>query len=431
LIWFYIPLFKIVKIDTLVLTVLASVNCYNTMRERDKMKIALVIDRFLPRKGGGERYVQILAKGLAQEGHDVTIFARRFPVSPPNDRNIHYHVVKVPGWPGFLRVLLFARRCQKEAKKGSFDIVHDVGHMVGADIFNPHGGVEQVWLQRYFASYHHPFHRFLKRIQRLFSPKEWAVILLQKRQFLSDKTRHIIAISPMIKTHIRSRYHGVPEDKITIIQNPTDLSRFKPENRHVFRERERNKLGLKNDDIAILFAGNNFRLKGLYPLIQSLTILEHLNAIAPFFKLLVAGNENPSPWKRVCERAGVGNRVAFLGPVRDMERLYAASDIFALPTYYDSASLVVLEALASGLPVITSVWNGASFLIDVPAAGVVLNGNDNPEEIARALYAYFPGKKREKALEASPKTVIACSLEYHVDQILEIYREVIKKKAHG
>jgi len=401
------------------------------MRERDKMKIALVIDRFLPRKGGGERYVQILAKGLAQEGHDVAIFARRFPGTPPNDRNIHYHVVKVPGWPGFLRVLLFARCCQKEAKNGSFDIVHDVGHMVGADVFNPHGGVERVWLQRYFASYHHPFHRSLKRIQRLLSPKEWAMILLQKRQVLSDKTRHIIAISPMIKTHIRERYPEIPDNKISVIENPADMSRFTPLNRKMFRETKRAELGLNENEIAILFAGNNFRLKGLYPLIQSLTILEHLNASAPFFKLLVAGNENPPPWERVCERVGVGNRVAFLGPVGDMERLYAASDIFALPTYYDSASLVVLEALASGLPVITSVWNGASALIDVPAAGMVLTENDNPEEIARALYTYFPGKKREKALEASPKAVIACSLKYHVDQILEIYLEVIKKKAHG
>ncbi len=395
------------------------------------MKIALVIGRFLPRKGGGERYIEILATGLARKGHEVTIFARRFPPLPPVHENIHYHTIKVPGWPGFLRILLFASRCHAEIRYGSFDIVHDVGHMVGADVFNPHGGVEQIWLKRYFASYHHPAHRLSKRIQRLFSPREWAMIFLQKRQFLSETTHRIIAISPMIKTHIHSFYPGIPGHKVILVQNPTDLSRFNPENRRVFREEGRNKLGLKDNDIAILFAGNNFRLKGLYPLIQSLKILRHLNTKGQSFKLLVAGDENPAPWKRICEKVGVLNRVVFLGGVKEMARLYATSDIFALPTFYDSASLVVLEALASGLPVITSAWNGASILIDDPPTGMVLKENDNPEEIAQALYAYFPREKREDAIKLSPLSVRSLNATQHISQILDIYQEIMSEKQHG
>jgi UDP-glucose:(heptosyl)LPS alpha-1,3-glucosyltransferase len=256
------------------------------------------------------------------------------------------------------------------------------------------------------------------------------MILLQKRQFLSEATSRIIAISPMIKTQIQSRYSDIPRHKIIHVQNPTDLSRFNPENRRGFRVAERNKLGLKDNDIAILFAGNNFRLKGLYPLIQSLKILERLQDNTQSFKVLVAGNESPKAWERVCKKVGVSNRVAFLGAVKEMTKLYAASDIFVLPTFYDSASLVILEALAAGLPVITSEWNGTSVLIDNPSTGMVLKNNDNPREIAQALYAYFPWEKREKSLEASPKAVVDSNLENHVDRILETYREVMMQKTH-
>ncbi len=392
------------------------------------MKIALVIDRFLPKKGGGERYVQVLARNLVRRGHQVTIFARRFPEPPFPDGNIRYQPVHVPSWPGFLRVLLFAQSCEKGLKKGDFDIVHDVGHMVGADIFNPHGGVEQVWLKRYFASYRHPVHRSLKMTQRLLSPKEWAVLYLQKRQYLSPETRRILAIAPMIREHIRSRYPEIPERKITLINNPAELSRFTPKNRERFRQKERERLRLKNGEVALLFAGNNFRLKGLHPLLRSLAALEGLDKNRRPFRLFVAGNEKTSRWQKWAIKWGVERRITFLGPVTEMERLYAAADIFVLPTFYDSASLVVLEALASGLPVITSRWNGASFLIDAPEVGVILKNNDDPREIAQAIHRFFPEKTREQALTAAPQRVSTLGVEFHVDKILEIYGEVLREK---
>ena len=394
------------------------------------MKIALVIDRFLPAKGGGERYVQILAQRLAERGHAVTILARRFPDNTP-PKGIRYHRVGVPGWPGFLKVLRFARQCREEITGGDFDIVHDVGHTIGADIFNPHGGVEQVWLERYFASYNNAFHRAFKRIQRFLSPKERVTLSLQRQQYLSEETRRILAISPMIREHIRAYYPQIPSGKIALIENPAELSRFSPKNRKMYRAEERKRLNLSNGEIALLFVGNNFRLKGLHPLLRSLTVLGKMADNSHPFRLLVAGNESPKRWKRLADKLGVGRRVTFLGPSSEMERLYAASDIFVLPTFYDSAALVVLEALASGLPVITSRWNGTHTLIDVPAAGMVLEDNDNPEEIAKAIYRFFPEEIRAEALQQSPRLVASVGLDNHIDRILQLYDEVIKEKAHG
>jgi len=391
------------------------------------MKIALVIDQYLPHKGGGERYLEMLAYQLVQQGHFVTILARRFPVTSPPPK-IHYHPIHVPPWPGWARLLFFAFQCHKMIKENRFDIVHDVGHTWDADVFNPHGGVEQVWLRRYFASYRHPTHRFLKKLQRLCSPKEWAFLFLQRRQYLSPVTRRVIAISPMIKEHIRAHYPALPAQKVVLVQNPVDLSRFSPQNRPRFRDSTRMSLGLNRNEVALLFAGNNFRLKGLFPLLDALKILSKKT---PNLRLLVAGNEPLRRWKRFCQILQIESRVTFLGSIGEMEKLYAASDIFVLPAYYDSAPLVVLEALASGLPVITSRWAGTSSAIQSPDTGVILQHNDDPIEIARAIQNFLPAEKRRKAFETAPRSIRRQTLTDHVARILEIYHEVMREKGYG
>ncbi len=416
------------QIDTVNLPVVAYSNRCGVKAETDNMNIAFVIDRYLPHKGGGERYLEMLSQQLAKENHHVTILARRFPTAIPPHPRIHYHPIHVPPWPGWIRLLFFAFRCHQVSRDYRYDIVHDVGHTWGADVFNPHGGVEQVWLQRYFASYRHPFHRFLKKLQRLCSPKEWTFLLLQHRQYLSPATSRIIAISPMIMEHIRAHYPTLPAQKVVLVQNPADLSRFSPQNRAHFRKSTRAALGLDKNDVALLFAGNNFRLKGLFPLLEAMKLL---SGHSPHLRLLVAGNESPQRWKRFCQRLGVESIVTFLGPVEKMEQLYAGMDIFVLPAYYDSAPLVILEALASGLPVITSRWAGTSSAIHTPDAGVILENNDDPVEIAKAIRSFLPDEKRQKAFQIAPQSVQSQTLTDHVRHILEIDSEIMKEKTYG
>lgn len=401
---------------------------YGAKVEKPDMKIAFVIDRFLPNKGGGERYLEMLARQLTQQGHKVTILARRFPPGKSLHPNVDYHPISTPPWPGWVRLLFFAYRCHAAANEKGFDLVHDLGHTWGADVFNPHGGVEQVWLNRYFSSYRHPLHRFFKKLQRLCSPKEWVMLLLQRKQYLSPDTRRVIAISPMIVDHIHTFYPRLPPKKLTLVQNPADLTRFSPKNREKFRDVTRTSLGLGKNDLALLFAGNNFRLKGLFPLLYALKLLSE-SPSPP--RLLVAGHEPPRRWKRFCRTLGIDDLVSFLGAVREMERLYAAADIFVLPAYYDSAPLVVLEALASGLPVITSRWAGTSSAIKSADVGAILQDNDNPTEIAQAIRSFFPEEKRQNALQAAPKAVHALSIEDHVAHLLEIYHGIMREKEHG
>ena len=394
------------------------------------MKVALVIDRFLPEKGGTERYVQILAGGLARRGYSVTILAGKFPKVLAMD-GVAFQAVYVPFRSSFLGLLLFAHACKKYLNRATFDIVHDVGYCVGADIFNPHGGVEQVWLKRYFKSYSNFLHRLLKRVQRFLSPKQWMMFRLQKRQFTAPNTRRILAISPMIKAHILERYPDLDGRRVNVVLNPADLAVFNPKSRSEYRKATRKTLGLKRNEVVILFAGNNFRLKGLEPLIKSLKLLK--NEISPFpsFRLLVAGNDSPDRWRRQCRREGVEPEVMFLGHVQTMRDLYAASDIFAFPTFFDSFSLVVLEALASGLPVVTTKWCGAAFLIESPKTGIILEKDYDIQALAEAIRFYSREETRAETLTSLSSSVISCDTKQHLDQICEIYHQILEEKIHG
>src|SRR5205809_7725215 len=145
----------------------------------------------------------------------------------------------------------------------------------------------------------------------------------------------------MVKNEIIDLY-GYPADRIELIRNgvPVDKFRFDPG----LREKGREDLKLKPDQIALLFAGSGWERKGLLFAIEAMQLCKNRN-----MRLLVAGRGNQRSYK--------SKRVEFLGEVLDLARIYAAADIFILPTLYDPFSNACLEALACGLPVITTRAN--------------------------------------------------------------------------
>ena len=141
-------------------------------------------------------------------------------------------------------------------------------------------------------------------------------------------------------------YYAYPADRISVVFNSVDLDRFHPRMREVYRAEKRAELGVGEDVILLLFAGNNFRLKGIETLIRALALLTaHFPDLD--FRLLVAGRGRPGRYRRLMRKLGIADRVMFTGPLPSMEHYYAAADIYVHPTFYDSCSLTVLEALAS------------------------------------------------------------------------------------
>jgi UDP-glucose:(heptosyl)LPS alpha-1,3-glucosyltransferase len=188
---------------------------------------------------------------------------------------------------------------------------------------------------------------------------------LEQSLLSSGNTRRVIAGSQMVKDEIVNTYRYSP-DKIDIVRNGVPLEKFRPGPE--LRGRSREELKLKPDQTALLFAGSGWERKGLLFAIQAAALCGERK-----MRLLVAGRGNARLYKTKRLRFWREEPVQFLGEIEDMLRVYAAADIFILPTIYDPFSNACLEALACGLPVITARSNGFSEIIENGVHGSIVD----------------------------------------------------------
>ena len=381
------------------------------------MKIALNIYKYLPTKGGGEGYLANFADQLAERGHEVHIFASEWE---NNNSRLHYHSVPVIRYPKFLKDVSFVINSYNRMAKSDYDIVHVVGRALGMNVFNPHCGVERAWLKQDILSASCSFYRFLKHITRFFSLRQNFILWLDRKQYTGKGVSRIIAISDMIKSDI-VKYHNIDPQKIDVVYNGVDLKRFNPDNKNKYRKAMREKLSL-GKELVILYISNNFRLKGLLTLVKS---LGELKKTGKDFKALIIGRGRDSSYRKIAKKLNCLENLMFLGHVKDIEKYYAASDIYVHPTFYDSCSLVTTESLASGLPVITTIYDGASGIMDDGKDGFVMRDPEDHRALAEKINLFFDDEFRQKASVAAREKAEKYPAEKNCEEIIEIYNEVV------
>lgn len=379
------------------------------------MKIALGIREFLPERGGAERYCYDLVHFLADKGLEVHIYSSAFP---ERDRRLVFRKVPVIPLPKSLHVLSFAVNCRRMMRDEKFDVIMGIGDTLYADVLQPHGGVHWKWFTRGIAGYRKPVPWIFKFLGRVLSPKQWAKGLIENAPYA--KTKKIIAISEMVHRDIVD-YYGIPEDRIVVIYNGVDTERFHPRHKR-HREEIRSHYAISSEDTLLLFASHNFRLKGLRYLIQALSLVKERNVN---IKLLVVGRDKAGPYRRLAKKVGCADDILFAGGVKDLERYYASADMLVHPTFYDPCSLVVLEALASGLPVITTRLNGAEGIIEDGLEGFVIDDPRNIETLAKAI-VHLSDPARLKKASVSAR---ALAEQYAPEKSYKAIMETIKSTA--
>jgi UDP-glucose:(heptosyl)LPS alpha-1,3-glucosyltransferase len=381
------------------------------------MKIALNIYKYLPNKGGGEGYLANLANQLSERGHEVHIFANKWE---SNNHKLHYHTIPAIRYPKLLKDISFAINSYKIMSKYDYDIVHVVGRTLGMNVFNPHCGVERAWLKQDLLSIRSPFYMFLKLVNPFYSFRELYLLWFDKKQYTSKKVSRIIAISDMIKNDIVN-YYNIDPQHIDVIYNGVDIQRFNPDNKKIFRKVVRKELSM-GEEFVILYVSNNFRLKGLYTLIKSLSELKKSHKD---FKVLIIGRGKIAQYRKLAKKLNCLENLIFLGHVNEMEKYYAASDIYVHPTFYDSCSLVVTESLASGLPVITTKFDGASGVVEDGKEGFVMKDPMDHIALAKTISLFFDEEFRSKASIAARKKAEKYPAEKNCDEIINIYNKVL------
>ena len=321
------------------------------------MKICIAIEKFDPRVGGAERYCWDLAHFLNAHGHKVAVHCMQ--AAADHDSAIAVEELRVLRFPQGLRHLSFAL-AQRRAACRKPDYLHfGVGNTFCMDVYQPHGGLHRAWFMReslrYKAWQRRPI-RFLKRL----GLKDIVQRGLETRIFTKTKPL-VIAISEMVRNDL-FEWFDYPPEMVKLLPNGIDVSRFTPLKADQ-RSAVRRRYGLADDDFVFVFVAQNLRLKGFNLLIEAVRSMPNEQ-----FKVLVVGPATDSDKAMVKDLA---DRFAFAGQVGDMDLIYPACDALVHPTYYDACSLVVLEALASGLPVITTTANGASMYLNETNGRVV------------------------------------------------------------
>jgi UDP-glucose:(heptosyl)LPS alpha-1,3-glucosyltransferase len=383
------------------------------------MKIALGIREFSPSRGGAERYLVDLMQFLAREGHEVHVFAYRFDESI---KGLQRHTVDPFPFPKGLRIISFALKCHQQMKKENFDVIMGVGNTWRADLLQPHGGVHWKWFWRSLRAYKNPWFRGAKFLGRILSPKQWAEGIVEDAPYRKG-VKQIVAISEMVKRDIVD-YYRIPEDRIVVIYNGVDTEHFHPRNRK-YREEIRRRYGLKPEDFLLLFVSHNFRLKGLRYLIQALPLVKKVNENV---KLLVVGRDKRGAYLRLAKNLGCRETVLFAGGVMDLERYYPSADILVHPTFYDACSLVVLEALACGLPVITTRYNGAGGIISQGKDGFVLDNPRDVRTLAEKILSLCDPVRLQGASLAARALAEKYPQESPYEALLEVMRSIVDER---
>jgi len=365
------------------------------------------------RVGGTEQVLDLLARHLAERGHEVTIVCRSH-VEPPHP-SVRFAVLRRPVPGAAWRMWAFARDVERHLSGARYDVTLALGKTWTHDVVRTGGGSHRTYLER--ARPHE------RRLWRWRTPKDLAALEIERRAFAPGRYKRVIANSQMVKADVLRRY-AVPEDLVEVIPNGVDLVRFHPRNRPRGAEL-RHALGIAPRQPVLLFVGGGFGRKGLGRLLDALPLLLEAR---PQAVLLVLGRDSAQPrYQRQAAALGVAASVCFLGQRSDPEVVYAAADLCVLPTWYDSFAFAVVEALASGLPVVTTDLAGASELVVPGVHGAVLEGACGPRELSCALVEWTdPGR-----LAAAGSAARAQAERYGIERSLERIEALLCAVAGG
>ena len=378
------------------------------------MRIGLVIETFDPARGGAEHWTYQFAQRLLSLGHEVHVAARQFARRGLGD--VHLHALPAGGR------LDFAADAERTLRPLELDVVHDMGAGWYGDLFQPHGG-SRVATHEANLRLAPAWLRPLKRRFAPLLPRYREFDRLMARQY-ADRGQVFIALSRMVMRDMLY-HHDLPAERIRLVYNGVDVDRFSPVYREQYRAEMRRNLGVSGDTVLLLIAAHNFRLKGVPTLIKA---VGQLAAGSGSVHLAIAGGKRFARYQRQAEREGVGPQVTFLGSVEDMRPLYAAADVYVQPTFYDPCSLVVLEAFASGLPVITSQCNGASELMTESVHGYILQDPGDSEELAACLMPLLDERRRTEMGAAARQLALKHTLARNCQEMIAVYTEVAQRR---
>lgn len=344
------------------------------------------------KKGGLENYCAHLVKGFIQQGHKVTLLTSGEVEQEPGFKKVSLCTkYKLSS----LHLLAFDRAVKRWVDHHRPDVVFGLDRNSVQTHYRAGNGVHAAYLQR-----RKPVDGPFKRLSFKINPLHQTILHLERKTYESPTLRCLFTNSRMVKEEILTHYHTDPK-KICVVHNGVDLVRYRPD------------LVTKNATHQFLFAGHGWHRKGLALLLRALSHLKN----EPFRLTVIGKDAHPKTYHDLVESLGLKNKVSFLGMQPSTIPYLQQADTLVIPTTYDPFANVTLEALAMGVFVVSSKFNGASELLTAQN-GVIVPDLYDPVDFARVLRNAMQHPKTEESVQVIRESVADYSIENQVQKVL-------------
>ncbi|WP_075183299.1 glycosyltransferase family 4 protein [Pantoea sp. 1.19] len=371
------------------------------------IRLALVRQKYRP-DGGAERFVARALQALQAQQLDLNVITREWQ----GERNPdwHLHLCNPPKWGRISRERGFAAAARALWQRERFDLVQSHERIAGCDIYRAGDGVHRRWLQQRA--------RILPawRGSMLMASRYHRYVMAAERAMYEDPAlRAVICNAEMIKQEIIADF-GLPEENIHVIYNAIDSDRFMPGDA-AERAAQRARVGIPAAAHTLIFVGSGFERKGLAAALQALSRTDS-------YLLVIGQDKARSRYEALANSLGCGARVRFLGVQKETLPWYQAADGLLLPTLYDPFPNVILEALACGLPVITSTTCGGAEFIRRGHNGYVCDALDIPA-LTAAIAALAASPQAQRLSDNARDTILPHSPARLSAQLVGLYQGLL------
>ncbi|HRK31283.1 MAG TPA: glycosyltransferase family 4 protein [Tepidisphaeraceae bacterium] len=383
------------------------------------MKIGLIIFHADPARGGAERYTIDLARSLSHRGHDLTLLASSFKDAPWEVKQIK---CDANGFTPAMRYRSFVSHLNTHLLSHNFDVLHAMLPVSRCDVYHPHAGLAAENLATGHLKYRGKWAQTMAKLGNRLNARRRRFATVERAMMSTPVPPLVLCLSEYVRRSVLGRYMMKPE-ALPVLYNGVDTRKFDPKQRPDAGAAVRQKLGIPHDAVIALMIAQDFHRKGVDIAIKSLARVPDGKLV-----LVVVGKDFSAPYEKIASKLGAEKRVFFAGAASDPYPYYRCADFFVLPTHHDPCSLVVLEALAMGVPVITSAANGAGEFLTHGLDGMIVPDPNDVPRLTEAMKAMLDPKRRATMSQAALMLRPKLAYDIHVNGLLAIYQAAIDRK---
>jgi len=392
--------------------------------------ICFVSPEYWPLSGGTGAYIYYLSNELMKNGYNINILTgsnQNFDVQVNNQLKVYFQKIpKMPIVKSFMLAEASYRKLCSIRNSINVDITHPQLPLTPSFAVPPHFGkslvctVHSTWKGEAEAIRAEPYSR-LNANEKFLVSFNWFLRFFEVGMI--KRANRVIAVSDFTRQELK-KYYNIPESRIRVIHNGVDTHKFQPA---IDKQKIKTELGLNPDDQIILSVGRLYARKGLFTLIDAMpSVVKRFKRV----KFVISGKGQSDEMAKLnahAERLGVKDNIIFTGyyPDKKLPKLYQSADVFAFSTFYEHHPFAVLEALSTGLPVVTTTVGGIAETIETGRNGLLVNPADSKQFSDSLLYLLeHQAEAVEMGIKARKTIVDKYDWSILVKETMRVYEEV-------